>query len=125
MITRRAKAGAAALGIAFALSTMSPVQAADPLPAYPSLPKTVTCSAGTNANKSVLRVKVSPHRKGKKKAHTFTVLKLTKKGTWVKVRTYKTTSKRTINLKKGTYRVSCKGVGVYGPAVSATRTLRK
>jgi hypothetical protein len=124
MITRRAKAGAAALGFAFALSTMSPVQAADPAPAYPSLPKTVTCSAGTNATKSVLKVKVAPKRSGKK-TYTFTVQKLNKNGTWSKVRTYKTKSKKSINLKKGTYRVSCKGAGAYSGAVSPPAALRK
>jgi hypothetical protein len=124
MITRRAKAGAAALGIAFALSTTGTAQAADPLPSYPSLPKTVTCSAGTNSNKSVLKVKVAPSRTGKK-TYTFTVQKLNKNGTWTKVRTYKTQSKKTINLKKGTYRVACKGAGAYSGAVSVPTALRK
>ncbi len=124
MITRRAKAGAAALGFVFALSATGVAQAADP--AYPSIPRAVTCSAGTNATQNTLKVKMAPSRKGTR-AYSFTVQKLTKNG-WVKVRVYKTKGKgetRTINLKKGTYRVSCKGAGGYSGAVSTAAALRK
>ena len=125
MITRRAKAGAAALGFVFALSATGVAQAADPV--YPSIPKTVTCSAGTNSNKSVLKVKMAPSRKGTK-AYRFSVQKLTKDGRWVTVKSSKTRGKgetRSINLKKGTYRVTCKGAGGYAGAVSNTAGLRK
>jgi hypothetical protein len=125
MITRRAKAAAAALGVVFAMSSATGVaQAADPV--YPSLPKTVTCSAGTNSTKSVLKVKMAPSRKGTK-SYSFTVRKLTTSG-WKTVRTYKTKGKgetRSINLKKGTYQVVCKGAGGYSGAVSSTTALRK
>jgi hypothetical protein len=124
MITRRAKAGAAALGFAFALSATGVAQAADPV--YPVIPKTVTCSAGTNSNKSVLKVKMAPSRKGTK-SYRFTVQKLTKNG-WVTVKSGKTRGKgetRSINLKKGTYRVTCKGTTRYAGAVSNTAGLRK
>jgi hypothetical protein len=124
MITR-AKAGAAALGFVFALSATGVAQAAD-TPSYPSLPKTVTCSAGTNSTKSVLKVRMAPSRSGTK-AYKFSVQKLTKKG-WVTVKSSTTRGKgetRSINLKKGTYRVSCKGAGGYSAAVSNAAALRK
>jgi hypothetical protein len=55
------------------------------------------------------------------------VQKLSKSG-WVKVTAAKTQGKgetRTLNLKKGTYRVVCKGADGYAGAVSSTKALRK
>lgn len=121
----RARAAAAAVGMVLAASATGVAQA-DDKPQYPPVTKTVTCAASTNSAQSVLKVKVAPSRKGSK-YYTFRVQKLTKSG-WKSVKVYRTKGKsetRSVNLRKGTYRVVCKGAGSYKGAVSNSAALRR